>query len=810
MSTDPGIFKIIISFYSNIPGRQDKPDKSKNLIVQRKKQITNKNIPFKYAGEVKDKINDVKTYQLKPSMIFNENKTQYTGNSFYVTSQIERELTEITQKEKFFTNREYLRNELKKILSDDDAKQSSTSSRGRLGATGSGKINKSLDSNDEETSTQDTSDEETWILAEPYPDIPNFIIEPRRQTRKRNRKTSQQGGQPQTRRAKSEQPETNFLGTKKQNILNNINYLLKFFLKKSNVLYLNDRVYKIERYSFRKNPTINISAKIVQISLNIRVGKYTKPVQYSSFYKPSGFDKKVQKFHEKYTGKCKKNSESLLDTYDKLKKQFQEYRDRVLQGPASRTTDTQTDTQEVDEGDGDDDKKKFDDKEKLENIFKEALRNKREEFREKGLLEGKENQKPKDTASTFEIGPIYLSNDKKEELKNKNSIETRILETKEDKAISNTIALNQNNLYYNIQKGDRYPEKKRKVQDYRSKTTKELEKKLKEIYTEQNENLPHDEKRLNSREINEKVRKKIDTLGIRPLEGAPGQVTRKAETQTSDILTIAPLAKDVYPDYTKLATNQNAFFVKQDSSLNDLSVNYKNIFEKTNKYLKSIKDTGRSADFAKPVIKRYITGISKLTPEVKKFVSNLKKVYNQYISFCDSLLNKQDKIQSEIGEERKNKVVQKLEKFRKEVVDKKNNLPRIEDSLIFTAIPIEQGKNTFKSGFIDKDDINKVADIWFKSKNNKDIQDDIKYLGLSVLPQNIELKYIKPFKIPIDILGIKKQNVITITPRIQTSPPSQQQPQSQQQSQPQSQQQPQQPSPFIGIYNPIPSIQVIV
>jgi hypothetical protein len=355
MSTDTGIFKIIISFYSNIPAKEDKPDLSKNIILQRRKQITKKDIPYKYAGEVKDKINEAKKYQLKPSMIFNDNKKQYTGNSFYVTSQIERELTEITKKGAFFTNREYLRTELKKILSDDVPEQRAASTHGRFQATGSGKTNNILDS-DDETSNQDSSDEETWILAEPYPDVPNFAIETRRQTRKRNRKTSQQqqGGQTQTRRVRFEQPETNFLSGKKQNILNNINHLLQFFLKKSNVLYLRERAYTIERYSFRKNPTINISANIVQLSLNIRVSKYTKPVQYSSFYKPSGFDKKVHNFHKKYTGKCQTNRKSLLETYQELKKQFEDYRDEVLRGPPSKTTGTETSTQ-----DGDDGNKKF-------------------------------------------------------------------------------------------------------------------------------------------------------------------------------------------------------------------------------------------------------------------------------------------------------------------------------------------------------------------------------------------------------------------------------------------------------------------
>lgn len=85
--------------------------------LNKKKQKLSKNIKkldYKYAGKVIDTINKIKKYKLRPSMVSTKKDI---GTSFYVTSRIETELADIQQnKEKFFTNREYLREQLKKNI----------------------------------------------------------------------------------------------------------------------------------------------------------------------------------------------------------------------------------------------------------------------------------------------------------------------------------------------------------------------------------------------------------------------------------------------------------------------------------------------------------------------------------------------------------------------------------------------------------------------------------------------------------------------------------------------------------------------
>lgn len=229
------------------------------------------------------------------------------------------------------------------------------------------------------------------------------------------------------------------------------------------MLYINERAYTIETYRFGKQPTINESDKIIQITLNIRVSKYTKPVQYSTIYKPTKFDLKVDRFHKNYTKKCQK--QPLLETYHKLKQEFINYRDKVLkERPPVKTTeaDTQTHPEDISK------------EQKIDDIVEKALREKREKFKKKGLIDGTER---KDTHDYFQIGNIRLSDAERDELMKEHKIETETKTPGIDKLKNNIIALKQNELYDSINDDD-YKTKKEKIQKYRSDTTKKLKKKF--------------------------------------------------------------------------------------------------------------------------------------------------------------------------------------------------------------------------------------------------------------------------------------------------------------------------------------------
>ena len=768
-----GIHQLNIDFYSNISLRQEREkDNAKEFFKYKEEpKKTTKNISkirqFDSAGKVTPQIKRERIYDLEPKMIANPEKV---GNTFYVTERIEMLPEKFTKREdklKYFTNKDFLSNNIDKEINSKSTRNL-VSTRSKL--TGSGK-------------TDNTEDE--WILATTDTDTNVYSSKPRNKTRKLHggdkndidsrlksilkSSKDEKSGMRTTKKVGFNNGMTSsrfqYNTTRQRILIRNILKLLDFFLRNKNIkpiLVLNKRAYYVRNYNLIEKPNFpQSSTETIKVKLDIHVVPYTGPIDTKRIQLTKG-DKRLISLKNNFSKSCNPKRDDIVSNYNKLKQEFQNYRDEALKNFQAGIQLDQEKTKKQEN--------------EVEERLDEALREKREKFKDAGLFDNDGNSL---------IGKILLSEAKKKAIYRE--VGQSIIEPSTyKKEIKDFIAEKQNEFLDNykeiVKRRDDDKEKRDAILTYKRDVSNEVRQKLRD-------------KQIPEEEINEL----LNELDITPKRGFESQRQFTTGVSQSDFRIIAHLASSVDPSLNNLTYNYTEFFDEKSKELKDIDNEFRKI--KLINKINELQQTNNDEEKEKK--KQILEDISSKRKTVIEILNKINEILQKLIDYFTSIVNKPDEIKSELGD-RSNNMINQLNKKITELELHKNKTNIIDDKelneKILTIVPSDKGTgiNPYLY-FVETKDYNEVLTFWENYEKNTNKSKIRELLGK--LTNRIEIPRILDSiqKIQSSIENYKtKGKTISVTSKSEPKPEPDKQQQEQQKPQPKQQQpkpQPQQDKP---------------